>query len=214
MCWDLLQVTDAEDHLRILNAHSHPDILGPRQIMRDFQETCTPLGKDLKHMLWCLAHRVKDALDEGEWHLFMEQITHGIHKHQPRTPPRERCCDEVLMQRHGKALWQRLLDDLRKDGFQALSEEGTDGLKIGVFFESRCSTEECPLCWHTIKSVFPCLSAEHLCETLCPQSFWGTMPRQQSVHRLPQWKQQPQVDSLCLRNRLDGHPCDFHPIGV
>src|SRR5215510_2136754 len=110
--------------------------------------------------------------------------------------------------------WQWLFNDLRKDGFQALHEEGTDGIKIGVFFESRCSTKECPLRWRTIKSVFPCLSAEYPCETMCPRSFGGTMPRQQSVHCLPQWKQQPQVDSLCLRNRLDGIPCDFHPIGV
>src|SRR5262249_43498683 len=63
---------------------------------------------------------------------------------------------------------QRLFDDLRKDGFQTLHEEGTDGIKIGVFFQGSCSTEEGPLRWHTIKRVFPCLSAEHLCESLCP----------------------------------------------
>src|SRR5262245_9453249 len=81
--------------------------------------------------------------------------------------------------------WQRLCDHLCKDGFQALHEEGTDSIKIGVFFPGRFRAEECPLCWRTIKRVFPCLSAEHLCETVCPRCFWGAMPRQESVDRLP-----------------------------
>src|SRR6266705_7056016 len=96
----LLQVLDTTHHLLVFHAYPHPDILGPRQIMRDFQETCTPFGENLKHMVWCLAHGVKDALDKGKWHLFMEQITHGIHEDKTRTPPRERCFDEVLMARH------------------------------------------------------------------------------------------------------------------
>src|SRR5262245_9215383 len=87
--------------------------------------------------------------------------------------------------------WQRLFDNLRKDSFQALHEEGTDGIKVGVFFEGSCSTEEGPLRWRTVKRTLPCLSAEYLGEPLCPRCFWGTMPRQQSIHRLPKGKQQP-----------------------
>src|SRR5712691_2415688 len=104
MRWDLLQVTDAEDHLVILNAHPHPDILGPRQILSDFQETCAPFGENLKHMLRCLAHRIKDVLDEGEWYLFVEQITHGIHKDETRASPGQGSLQEILMQRHRKSL--------------------------------------------------------------------------------------------------------------
>src|SRR5215813_11174061 len=68
--------------------------------------------------------------------------------------------------------WQRLLDDLRKDGFEALHEEGTDSVKIGIFFQHRFRAEECPLRWRTIKRVFPCFSTKHLCEALCPRFFW------------------------------------------
>src|SRR5215510_10257628 len=94
--------------------------------------------------------------------------------------------------------WQWLFDDLRKDGFQALHEEGTDGIKISAFFQGSVSVEECALCWRTIKRFLPSLSAEYLCETLCPRFFRGTMPRQQSIHRLPKWEQQPQVNGVSL----------------
>src|SRR4029453_8030616 len=138
MCGHLLQVIDTADNLCILNAHTHPDILGPRQIVRHSQETCTPLGENLKHMLRCLAHGVKDALNEGKWHLFMEQITHRIHKHQPRTPPLERFFDEVLMERHRKSLLiasiahclETLCHPLHITVFTALTDLGTsrDGI--------------------------------------------------------------------------------------
>jgi hypothetical protein len=49
--------------------------------------------------------------------------------------------------------WQWLFDHLRKDSFQALYEESTDGIKIRLFFESSCFTEEGPLRWCTIKGV-------------------------------------------------------------
>ena len=38
--------------------------------------------------------------------------------------------------------------------------------------------------------------------------------RQESIHRLPQWKQEPEVNSFCLRDCLNGCPRHFHPIGV
>ena len=83
----LLQVMDAEHNPFILNTHTHPDILRPWQILGDFQETCTPFCKDLENVLRSLSHRVKHLLDEGEWHLFLEQITHGIDKHETRMHP-------------------------------------------------------------------------------------------------------------------------------
>src|SRR5262245_49190196 len=110
--------------------------------------------------------------------------------------------------------WQRLFDDLRKDGIQALHEEGTDGIKIRIFFESSRITEEGPLHLRTIKGVFPCRSTEHLSETLRPRFFWRTMPRQESVDRLPKWEQEPQVNGVSLCDGFNGRPFHFHPIGI
>ena len=49
--------------------------------------------------------------------------------------------------------WERLLDDLCKDCGKALHKEGTNRVKIGVFFERCFRAEKCPLCWRAIKKV-------------------------------------------------------------
>jgi hypothetical protein len=40
------------------------------------------------------------------------------------------------------------------------------------------------------------------------------MPRQQSIHRLPKWEQEPQVDGVGLCDGFNGRPLHVHPIGV
>ena len=77
------------DYPVIFHADSHPDILWPRKLVGDLFEPLRSLGEDLEGKMRASRHHGENLLNEIQWHLGMEEITHGIDEDHCRLFPSE-----------------------------------------------------------------------------------------------------------------------------
>jgi hypothetical protein len=76
-------VIDPEDIIGTFNAHTHPDVIRPRQFFIELSQTVRSFGQDLKTVVAGFLHYLKNLRDEPHRHLLMEEIAHGVDKYGP-----------------------------------------------------------------------------------------------------------------------------------
>jgi len=90
-------VLDAIGIVRILNAHTHPDILVPSKFSSKVEESLRSLCQDLKRVPFGLTHHIKNAANEIEWNGSVKKIAHRIDKYFPRLIPPQWLVDYVRL---------------------------------------------------------------------------------------------------------------------
>jgi hypothetical protein len=71
---------DAIGIVRILNAHTHPDIVVPRKVSSKFNESLGSLGQNLKRVPLRFSHHIKNTAYEFERNVIVKKIAHRINK--------------------------------------------------------------------------------------------------------------------------------------
>jgi hypothetical protein len=71
---DFAQGVCSMDESPILDADAHPDVRGPGQLRRKFDETVLALGQNLKDMVVSLLHNLEHFTDENVGNALVEEV--------------------------------------------------------------------------------------------------------------------------------------------
>jgi hypothetical protein len=71
----------------ILNAHPHPDVVVPRKLSSEFNESLRSLGQNLERMPIGFSHYIKNGTYKIQGHIRVEKIAHRIDEDLPRVIP-------------------------------------------------------------------------------------------------------------------------------
>lgn len=77
------QVIHPEGVAVVLDAHTHPDVGRPVQVLRERGEPLGALGEYLVGVPGRVGHDLEHPPDEVQRHLRVEQIAHRVHEDQP-----------------------------------------------------------------------------------------------------------------------------------
>src|SRR5947209_3784220 len=85
-----------------LDRHTDPDVGWPFERAGDCSQALRALCQKLVRVARRIRHHVEHALDEVEWHVFMEQIAHRVHEDQTPGPPPLRDAQRIVVDREAE----------------------------------------------------------------------------------------------------------------
>jgi Glu-tRNA(Gln) amidotransferase subunit E-like FAD-binding protein len=121
----LAQEVDPVGVVGVFHGHALPNVGSPRQFVVELGQVLGALGQDLVAVPAGLVHDSKDLLDEGERHVPVEQVAHGIDEDGLRALPAEGEGKGVFVEHDPEAIAVMGV----ADGLQAMSH----ALGVAVF---------------------------------------------------------------------------------